>query len=370
MPATYGLSSPVSRFSSAPPLVIERTRRLYQIDPLGDPRWKAFISTHPAASVFHDVRWLQALKSCYGYEPVALTLTPPGSALENGLVFCEVRSPLTGKRLVSIPFSDHCEALVNDPVELAVFLAELVERVEKDHWRYFELRPIHHSFDGNKNLGVSRNYYFHRLDLRPSEHELFKNFKKNCIQRKIRRAEREALRIEEGTSESLLQHFYKLMIMTRRRQGLPPQPMNWFRSIVTSMGKDAQIRVAFKGDTPVASIFTLATHRSLVYKYGCSDSRFSNLGGTPLLFWNLIQQAKAAGLEELDLGRSDVANTGLITFKEHWGAERSAVNYWRYPVQAASSNPERLINYARKLISVAPDQALVTLGNLLYRHVG
>lgn len=368
MPTTYEVRSAENQCSA--PLHAASTKRVYELDPLRDPRWRDLVSTHPDSSVFHKVEWLQAVQSCYGYKPAALTLSPPGSRLKNGLVFCEVRSSLTGDRIVSIPFSDHCEPLVNHSDELGMFLADLIRRVEKNHWKYFELRPILHSFDHNKNLGVSQNYYFHRLDLRSTEQQLFKNFQKNCVQRKIRRAEREGLRCQQGASEILLQHFYKLMIMTRRRQGLPPQPLNWFRSILTTMGKDAQIRVAFKGDTPVASIFTLATNRTLVYKYGCSDSRFANLGGTPLLFWNAIQQAKTAGLEEFDLGRSDVANTGLITFKEHWGAERSAVNYWRYPVEVASSNPERLIKYAKKLISVAPDQALVTLGNLLYRHVG
>jgi lipid II:glycine glycyltransferase (peptidoglycan interpeptide bridge formation enzyme) len=299
-----------------------------------------------------------------------LSLNPPGSPLENGLLFCEVRSPLTGKRLVSIPFSDHCEPLINDPEEFELFVANLAEKVEKHHWKYFELRSILHTPDDQKNFGINQTYYLHRLDLRPSEQTLFKKFHKDSVQRKIRRAEREALRYEEGTSETLLQHFYKLMITTRRRQGLPPQPLAWFRSLVRSMGGNAQIRVALKAETPVASLMTLTTKRRLVYKYGCSDSRFSNLGGTPLLFWNAIQQAKADRLEELDMGRSDIANTGLIKFKEHWGAERSAINYWRYPLKSTSSNPERLIKYAKQLISIAPDQALVVLGNLLYRHVG
>jgi lipid II:glycine glycyltransferase (peptidoglycan interpeptide bridge formation enzyme) len=285
-------------------------------------------------------------------------------------VFCEVRSRLTGNRLVSIPFSDHCEPLIDDPEDLRCFVSHLAERVEKNHWEYFELRPALHTPDNKENIGVSQNYYFHRLDIRPSEQALFKSFHKGSIQRKIHRAQRERLRYEQGTSEILLQHFYKLMIGTRRRQGLPPQPLEWFRSLLVCMGGKAQIRVAFKGDSPIASILTLTAKKSLVYKYGCSDNRFSNLGGTASLFWNAIRQAKADGLEELDMGRSDIANIGLIAFKERWGAERSAVNYWRYPIQAASSNPERLIKYATKLVQIAPARALVMLGNLLYRHVG
>jgi lipid II:glycine glycyltransferase (peptidoglycan interpeptide bridge formation enzyme) len=136
------------------------------------------------------------------------------------------------------------------------------------------------------------------------------------------------------------------------------------------MGKDAQIRVAFKGETAVASIFTLTTRKSLVYKYGCSDSRFNNLGGTAMLFWNAIRQAKANGLVEFEMGRSDIPNKGLITFKERWAAQRSVVKYWRYPIQNSSTNLERLVKYAKRLISIAPDRALVLLGTLLYRHVG
>jgi CelD/BcsL family acetyltransferase involved in cellulose biosynthesis len=372
MPTTYevGSRSRDKRCSSSLRPVTRLPRQVFELNPLLDPRWQTFVNSHPDASVFHQVEWLRALEACYGYAAVALTLSPPGSPLENGLVLCEVRSRLTGNRLVSVPFSDHCEPLINDLEELELFVENLAERIEKSGWKYFELRPILHTPNDKTNLEISQNYYFHRLDLRPSEQTLFKTFHKDCVQRKIRRAEREALRYEEGTSETLLQHFYKLMITTRRRQGLPPQPLSWFRSLVTSMGKNTQIRVAFKAETPVASILTLTTKRSLVYKYGCSDSRFSNLGGTPLLFWSAIQQAKANGLEELDMGRSDIANTGLMTFKEHWGAKRSAVNYWRYPLKSASSNPERFIRYAKKLISVAPDQALAMLGNLLYRHVG
>lgn len=342
---------------------------MFEIDPLHDPRWKAFVASHPDASVFHQVEWLEALKSCYGYMPTALTLTPPGSPLENGLVYCLVQSKLTGTRIVSLPFSDHCEPLVTTPGELRRFAAHLTESVEKNGWKYFELRPMLHTPDDTNDLGVSQNYYLHRLDLIPSEELLFKRFHKDCIQRKIRRAER-VLRCEEGTSESLLQAFYKLTIGTRRRQGVPPQPLQWFRSLIASMGENAQIWVAFKGETPVSSILTLTTRKTLVYKYGCSDSRFNNLGGTSLLFWNAIQRSRAAGIEELDMGRSDIANNGLVAFKEHWGAQRSCVKYWRYPHRAASSNPERLIRYVKSMISMAPDRALMLLGNLLYRHVG
>src|SRR6185295_20146121 len=87
----------------------------YTIDPLRDSRWPDLIVRYPNASVFHTRGWLEALRSTYGYVPVAFTTSAPNENLTNAVLFCAVRSWLTGSRLVSLPFSDHCEPLVNVP---------------------------------------------------------------------------------------------------------------------------------------------------------------------------------------------------------------------------------------------------------------
>src|SRR5216683_3051172 len=95
--------------------VNDAATNVHEIDPLGDPRWDQLVENHPKASVFHSANWLRALQSAYDYDPVVLTTSPPGVALSNGLVFCRIKSWLTGRRLVSLPFSDHCEPLVSGP---------------------------------------------------------------------------------------------------------------------------------------------------------------------------------------------------------------------------------------------------------------
>ncbi len=85
--------------------------RLYQVDPIQDTRWAELVKRHPAASVFHTIGWLSALQYTYGYDPVAFTTSPPDAPLKNALVFCQINSWLTGRRMVSLPFSDHCEPL-------------------------------------------------------------------------------------------------------------------------------------------------------------------------------------------------------------------------------------------------------------------
>src|SRR6185369_4897333 len=103
---------------------------VYQIDPLRDPRWPEFVNRHRDASVFHSRPWLQAVQRTYGYTPVVYTTSAPTEALSNGIVLCRISSWLTGRRMVSVPFSDHCEPLVDTPHAADAIFRELKGEVE------------------------------------------------------------------------------------------------------------------------------------------------------------------------------------------------------------------------------------------------
>jgi hypothetical protein len=268
-----------------------------------------------------------------------------------------------------VPFTDHCEPLVSESAEVESLLTRLTQQVTEEGWRYFEMRPVQYVPPPQVGLGISTTYFLHRLNLQTSQEALFKSFHKSCIQRVIAKAERNSLRYEQESSEKLLPQFYKLLIMTRRRLGLPPQPLKWFRNLVACLGQDLKIRVVFKGDVPVASILTIRTKRVMVYKYGCSDTRYNNLGGMVLLLWGAIREACEAGLQEFDLGRSDIDQEGLTVFKDHWGATRTTLNYWAYPPPSSQHGlgiPMRLL---KGVVPRMPVFCLVMLGRLLYRHI-
>ena len=73
---------------------------------------------------------MQALKQTYHYEPVGYTQAAPGEEFSSALVFCRVKSWLTGQRLVSMPFSDHCEPLVDSATELQALLKPAQENYD------------------------------------------------------------------------------------------------------------------------------------------------------------------------------------------------------------------------------------------------
>ena len=242
-----------------------------------------------------------------------------------------------------------------------------------ERWAYCELRPRHFEPTSGTMFCQSDRYFWHAIDLRPSLDVIFRKLH-HSVQRNIRRAEREGLTYEEGNSEQLLQQFYKLVVETRRRQHLPPQPLKWFRSLIATLGANLKIRVASKNGVPIASILTLTHKETVTYKYGGSNASMHRLGGVSLLFWNTIQQAKAAAYETMDLGRSDTDNEGLAAFKEHLGGIRSDLSYWRYPYRSQShrSSHQSSVKQAivGRIVEAAPDRVLTAAGNLLYRHMG
>jgi len=351
------------------------SKQHYQIEPLTDHRWDAFLHAHPRASVFHSKPWLHALSKTYGYDSIAVTNSPATAQIRNAIVACRVESWFTGRRLVSLPFSDHAATLVDDPDDLQDLFSGLEETLHRNKLRYIEIRPL-----GGVNFVTSLSqstqiYCFQAIDLRSDIDSIFKNFHKDSIQRKIRRAEREKLIYSEGRSDSLLDDFYRLFVMTRKRHGLPPQPRKWFANLAESFGDALKIRIAFQASRPVASILTLKFKDTLVYKYGCSDAKYNNLGGMPLLFWRSIQEAHHQNLQVFDLGRSELENTGLITFKERLGAARSILTYTRYHAPGKSwvefkPTSPGWRTLAKQVFSNTPSAVLTTAGRVLYRHIG
>jgi len=344
--------------------------RIY-LDPLLDDRWRDLVASHPRSSVFHQHGWIKALALTYGYRPTVLTSAAPGKALSDGIVFCEVQSWITGKRLVSLPFADHVEPLLEDGADTTALADWMRAQCEQEGWKYVEIRPLSWIAQPGSSLTASESFWLHTLSLEPSTERLFSVLHKSCIQRRIRRAEHERLSYEKGRSAELISEFYRLLMITRRRHRLPPQPRSWFQNLVDCMSPNVEIRLARKDGKAVAAILTLSHRNSVVYKYGCSDERFHHLGTMPFLFWKLIEESKAAGFEQVDFGRTDLDNQGLIEFKDRLGATRRQITYLRYEKSPRKHGVvATYLPSMRHVFSVLPDPLSSLAGRVLYRHIG
>lgn len=322
--------------------------------------------------MFHTRPWLDTLTSTYGYRPVAFTTSAPGTELHNAIVFCEIRSWLTGSRLVSLPFSDHCDPLLDGDDQFAAFRPYLQEQSSSPQWGYIELRPSDQRFCSGSGFEVADEFLLHALDLRCQTEDLFHQFHKSSTQRKILRAQREGVAYQVGRTADMLREFYRLLVLTRRRHGLPPQPFAWFRNLVERFGDALQIRIASYRGHSIAAMVTLRHRSILTYKYGASEAEWHKLGGVHLLFWKAIQEARADGCVRLDLGRTGLDDPGLATFKERWGARSTPLRYLRCRRTSRGRTAARdwMARCGARTAGRIPERLRAAAGRVLYKHLG
>jgi CelD/BcsL family acetyltransferase involved in cellulose biosynthesis len=180
------------------------------------------------------------------------------------------------------------------------------------------------------------------------------------------------LKYEEGRSDDQLRKFFRLSVITRRRKSLPPPPFAWFQNVVGRLGERAKIRIATtKSGELAGAVLSLRYKDSMVFKYGASDARFHHLGTMAILLWQAIEEAKNTGARQFDFGRSEIENTGLIHFKNHFGAKPSVLVHKVFPHTSWAAGADGWgLKYAKKAFSIMPEKALILAGQLIYPHIG
>ncbi|HKY49733.1 MAG TPA: GNAT family N-acetyltransferase [Candidatus Limnocylindria bacterium] len=336
------------------------------LDPLADPRWRDLVDRHPRASAFHTPQWLEALRRTYGFVPRAYA--SEGADLGDAILFCGVTSWLTGRRLVSLPFSDHCEPLVDGPERLRELLGDVATDARRGGWRYVQVRPRSATVlvDGFER---DEDNWLYTIDLARDHEAIFAAIKKNN-RYDIRRAERSGLRPIVGRDRTFVRAYFRLHAMTRSTQGVPPQPYTWFENLADCLGDMIEIHLLLDGDTPIAGLVTIRFRDQLMLKYSASDPLRDRLGMGKSLVWRSICDAKERGATTLDWGRCEPDNAGLAQFKERFGAVRSELVYLRSPGAAPKRERSSWVSTAaRRVVPRLPIRVLTAAGRVAYRHV-
>ena len=338
------------------------------LDPTKIADWDEKVAALPGASFFHGAAWAGVLIKSYGFTPVYFTKGE--GKMGAAIPLMEVSSFLTGKRAVSLPFTDYCEPLVPHVEVSKVLFEAIVQEGRKRQWKYIELRG------GADYLGdgpASAWFYRHRLNLAPGAESLFKTLR-DSTRRNIKKAEKEGVEVRFETTPEALREFYRLNCLTRREHGLPPQPWRFFENLheeilAREMGT---VALAFYQGHAVAANVYLHTNGEAIYKYGASDKTYQNLRAANLVMWEAIKRYAGQGARSLCFGRTEPENEGLRQFKTGWGADENIINYYRYDLAANAFVPGKLAVSARanQVFSRMPISALKAVGHLLYRHMG
>jgi len=335
--------------------------------PWSAPGWDGWVANHPQTGFFHTAAWAKTLFDTYGYTPVYLAKGSPGK-WTTVFPLMEVSSWLTGRRGISLPFTDECAPITEDDAAAGELFQEALELARERRWKYLEYRGGREKFKG---ATASLTFYGHRLDLTAGETKIFGSLE-GSLRRGVRKAEKDAVTVEISQAGEAMHRFYDLQCKTRRRHGLPPQPFTFFLNIyrnIVSQDK-GMVSIARHRGKPIAAAVYFYLGRQAVYKFGASDFAWQQLRPNNLVMWSAIQWLIQRGMTSLNFGRTSLANEGLRRFKLAWGTQEETIEYVKYDMKQGgfTTSADEVSGWHNRVFRVLPGSLSRVAGRILYKH--
>jgi CelD/BcsL family acetyltransferase involved in cellulose biosynthesis len=337
---------------------------------------QGFLAQNASNTFYLDPAWLELISSLYGYTFLPLTATESSGRVTGFLPLCYIQSPLTGRRLVSFPFSDSCPLLAEDEASANTLIDQAIKLAKEKRVRYLELRAGQNETLARRADLTAANLYANWLvQLDPDPDVTYKRLHQGA-RRKIKKARSQGVRVRIAERREEIREYYHLHLLTRtKKHGMPSQPLAYFLRLWDTFAPGGQIHLelAEYDGKVVAAHITAFYGKMARYLYGASDERFHDLGAGYLLTWESIAWACEHGYHQLDLGRTAYANPGLVQFKRSWGALEEPSPYYYYPaIQGLAATPESSRKYQllTRCWRHLPLRISAPLGEYLYKHLG
>jgi hypothetical protein len=335
---------------------------------LEDSAWDHQIQNLKSSSIFHATPWAKVLSESYNYEPKYF-VSFKEDKLQLVWPLMEISSYLTGKRGVSLPFTDYCPPLFLKEVNIEDVVKVIIDYANTAQWKYIEFRVG----NGALNQSHKSSYYHHSLDLTPGPEKLFESIHKTT-KRNIKKADREGVKVEFSQSSKSVMDYYKLHCLTRKRQGLPPQPCYFFKSIYDNIISKNMgfVLLARANSKTIAGAVYFHFGDQVIYKYGASDMSHQHLRPNNLVMWEAIKWYASNKFKSFSFGRTDWHHEGLRRFKNSWGSNEKVLKYYRYNVVRKTYYPETISREsgAQNFYKKMPIFISKFIGNCFYKHVG
>ncbi|MGI9605146.1 MAG: GNAT family N-acetyltransferase [Acidimicrobiales bacterium] len=316
------------------------------IDPTVDPRWADL--SRRRGTLFDSPPWLAAIRDGFGIEPHAHISKDASSGFVVGFVDDEI-----GPRTVSYPFSDYC-----GPLGVATGDAwQALAGTNLDGALPFRIRSRSHPIvDADSRLSPVGRYAWHGIDLESDEHARWKKLSGPARQN-VRRAERENVIVTVDSSRQALAGFETLHRRLRRdKYRMLSQPPEYFDALERHFGDDLVVLHARVDEELVAAVVLLRWAEAAYYKFNASVAAASSVRGNDVLMWEAMQHAADVwGCSSLDLGLSDLDQTGLLRYKAKFATRTDEIIAHSISV----SEPDEAV-VARARVNATVDQVIAS----------
>ncbi|MBU0898229.1 MAG: peptidoglycan bridge formation glycyltransferase FemA/FemB family protein [Nanoarchaeota archaeon] len=289
--------------------------------------WKNFVENHSESNLYHTVEWKNVIEKTYKYKPFYIMAKGNDKKINGILPMFEVRSIFFGKRTVSLPYS-HSVGVLGGNVTVSGLVDFAKKIVDDRGLDYLEIKERPNiKLNGLKECP---HYICSFLYLKDSLDILWKNFDKSSVRWGIKKAEKNGVNVVEGKNIEDYKKFYKILLETRKHQGLPAYSFSLFENIYKNLGSNSKLYLAYKDDICIAGLVLLFYKKEVIYAYAASKRRYLNLQPNNLLLWNAIKWSKNNGFDVFDFGITPPEHKNLLLFKSRWGTKNIKVPYYYY----------------------------------------
>jgi hypothetical protein len=329
--------------------------------------WRDALANFSGASLYHSERWLEVLRRAYAMDLWVASVSE-GPSVRAACVLAGSKNPLS-RRFVALPFSDFCEPLAADSAALERLFSGLAS--DPLTRSGCEIRGI----PAPVPWQVADCYTVFAVDMARTsdaiERSLGGEFRRK-LARNLRQARQAGLKVERGHEPDHVTRFYRLLLETRRRLGVPPQPLRLFMMVRELFHADNLIEVwlATADGRDAAGLILLKDRDRLYYKWSARGN-VNAPGANHLLVWSVIEEYAGAA-SSLDLGRADVRNVGLMQFKKEMGGRATPLPYAFFPKRPRHISPEVPSPTRRALTQIwrrLPLSATRLIGSALYGYL-
>jgi hypothetical protein len=357
----------------------EEMRTIDWISPDQLGAWDDFVARHPLGLVYHLSSWQTVLETAFGHiRGRFLVLRDDDGRIQAGLPVYNIRSWLLKNRTVCVPFATICDPLVSTNEEFSLLWKAIEDTARTNKSKRIEIRTRRANTDClPAHLKAGKRYMHHYLPLDRSGDALYRTFHDSCVRRRVSKAIRAGVVVEERRDQESLRAFHAMLSATRRRLSLPPMPFAFFEAMFRCLVPDlAMLYLATHEGQPVggALVFKFKDQWTAEYSGHADDAP---PGTDQLVYWHAIQQAGNNGAAFFSFGRTSLNNTSLLEYKRRWATvEEELTDFeWHHGSAPAQANPTGKslpgsVYAAVRLLRYTPASVQKSFGDFCYRHLG
>jgi FemAB-related protein (PEP-CTERM system-associated) len=325
-----------------------------------------FVLNHPQGTPFHESRWLDLVRTTFRFETQSLVAWRD-KEVAGVLPLALVTAPITGRRLVSVPFGVYGGILASDEESLRALDETACELTRRLGARFIEARYLDRGPTAHHSL---HRYETYRRELPARPEDVLATIPRKARAEVRKGCERHGFVLREGPD--LFPEFYRLYLMNKRSLGSPVFRQSYFRRLLDLYGPRAMLHGLCQGDKVLGAVLSLQARGVFYPYYSGAEEGADRLGANNAMYALLMEDAVRRGCHLFDFGRSRTGS-GAADFKRHMGFTPTPLDYQFWfprggkPPEISPGNPRMAL--PQRVLSSLPAWLAQLAGPHVMRHV-